>query len=41
MQKSMQHAKLIGSPPGYVGYEEGGLLTDAIRRHPHCVLLIR
>lgn len=33
-------ARLIGSPPGYVGYEEGGLLTDAIRRNPHCVLLL-
>ncbi|MCL2455931.1 MAG: AAA family ATPase [Defluviitaleaceae bacterium] len=33
-------ARLIGSPPGYVGYEEGGLLTDAIRKNPHCVLLL-
>jgi ATP-dependent Clp protease ATP-binding subunit ClpA len=33
-------ARLIGSPPGYVGYEEGGLLTDAIRKTPHCVLLL-
>ena len=33
-------AKLIGSPAGYVGYEEGGLLTDAIRRSPNCVLLL-
>ncbi|MCL2387081.1 MAG: AAA family ATPase [Defluviitaleaceae bacterium] len=33
-------ARLIGAPPGYVGYEEGGLLTDAIRRNPHCVLLL-
>ncbi|MFT8348899.1 ATP-dependent Clp protease ATP-binding subunit ClpA [Clostridium saccharoperbutylacetonicum] len=33
-------AKLIGSPPGYVGYEEGGLLTDSIRKTPHCVLLL-
>ena len=33
-------SKLIGSPPGYVGYEEGGLLTDAIRKMPHCVLLL-
>jgi ATP-dependent Clp protease ATP-binding subunit ClpA len=32
-------AKLIGSPAGYVGYEDGGLLTDAIRKTPHCVLL--
>ncbi len=33
-------SKLIGSPAGYVGYEEGGLLTDAIRKTPHCVLLL-
>lgn len=33
-------AKLIGAPAGYVGYEEGGLLTDAIRKTPHCVLLL-
>ena len=33
-------ARLIGAPPGYVGYEEGGLLTDAIRRSPHSVLLL-
>ena len=33
-------AKLIGSPAGYVGYEEGGLLTDAIRQTPNCVLLL-
>lgn len=33
-------AKLIGSPPGYVGYEEGGLLTDSIRKKPHCILLL-
>ena len=33
-------AKLIGSPAGYVGYEDGGLLTDAIRKSPNCVLLL-
>ncbi len=33
-------AKLIGAPAGYVGYEEGGLLTEEIRRHPHAVLLL-
>lgn len=33
-------ARLIGAPPGYVGYEEGGLLTDAIRKTPYCVLLL-
>lgn len=33
-------AKLIGSPAGYIGYDDGGLLTDAIRKTPHCVLLL-
>lgn len=33
-------AKLIGSPAGYVGYEDGGLLTDSIRKTPNCVLLL-
>ncbi|MEW6320683.1 MAG: ATP-dependent Clp protease ATP-binding subunit ClpA [Acidobacteriota bacterium] len=33
-------SRLIGAPPGYVGYEEGGLLIDAIRRAPHAVLLL-
>lgn len=33
-------ARLIGAPPGYVGYEEGGLLTDAIRKTPYAVLLL-
>jgi len=33
-------SRLIGSPPGYVGYEEGGILTDAIRKTPHAVLLL-
>lgn len=33
-------ARLIGAPPGYVGYEEGGLLTDTIRKSPYCVLLL-
>ena len=32
-------ARLIGAPPGYVGYEEGGQLTEAVRRHPYAVLL--
>ncbi len=32
-------ARLIGSPPGYVGYEEGGQLTEAVRRHPYSVVL--
>ena len=39
-QESHATARLIGSPPGYVGYEEGGLLTDAIRKTPYCVLLL-
>jgi len=33
-------SRLIGAPPGYVGYDEGGLLTDAIRKNPHSVLLL-
>jgi ATP-dependent Clp protease ATP-binding subunit ClpB len=32
-------ARLIGAPPGYVGYEEGGVLTEAVRRRPYCVIL--
>ena len=32
-------SKLIGSPPGYVGYDEGGQLTEKVRRHPYCVIL--
>jgi ATP-dependent Clp protease ATP-binding subunit ClpB len=34
-------ARLIGAPPGYVGYEEGGYLTEAVRRRPYSVLLTR
>ncbi|MDP2228423.1 MAG: ATP-dependent Clp protease ATP-binding subunit ClpA [Moraxellaceae bacterium] len=33
-------SRLIGAPPGYVGYDQGGLLTEAITKHPHCVLLM-
>jgi ATP-dependent Clp protease ATP-binding subunit ClpA len=33
-------ARLIGAPPGYVGFDQGGLLTDGIRKHPHSLLLI-
>ncbi len=33
-------SRLIGAPPGYVGYDEGGLLTDAVNKHPHAVLLL-
>ncbi|HWB64359.1 MAG TPA: ATP-dependent chaperone ClpB [Chitinophagales bacterium] len=32
-------SRLVGSPPGYVGYDEGGQLTEAVRRHPYCVIL--
>jgi ATP-dependent Clp protease ATP-binding subunit ClpA len=32
-------SRLIGAPPGYVGFDQGGLLTEAINKHPHCVLL--
>ena len=33
-------SRLIGAPPGYVGFDQGGLLTDAVNRNPHCVLLL-
>ncbi|MFA9204123.1 MAG: AAA family ATPase, partial [Flavobacteriales bacterium] len=33
-------SRLIGAPPGYVGYDQGGLLTDSVSKHPHCVLLL-
>ncbi len=33
-------SRLIGAPPGYVGFDQGGILTDGIRKHPHCVLLL-
>ncbi len=33
-------SRLIGAPPGYVGFDQGGLLTDAIRKNPYCVLLL-
>ena len=39
-QEKHSVSRLIGSPPGYVGFEEGGLLTDSLRKHPHCVLLL-
>ena len=32
-------SRLVGAPPGYVGYEEGGQLTDAVRRNPYSVIL--
>lgn len=33
-------SRLIGAPPGYVGYDQGGLLTDAVIKHPHCIVLL-
>ncbi|WP_432452857.1 ATP-dependent Clp protease ATP-binding subunit ClpA [Agarivorans sp. QJM3NY_29] len=33
-------SRLIGAPPGYVGFDQGGLLTDAVFKHPHCVILL-
>ncbi len=33
-------SRLIGAPPGYVGFDQGGMLTDAVDQHPHCVLLL-
>ena len=33
-------SRLIGAPPGYVGYDQGGLLTDAVDQNPHSVLLL-
>ena len=39
-QEQHTASRLIGAPPGYVGFEQGGLLTEAISRTPHCVLLL-
>ncbi len=33
-------SRLIGAPPGYVGFDQGGLMTEAVTKHPHCVLLL-
>jgi len=33
-------SRLIGAPPGYVGFDQGGMLTDSVDQHPHCVLLL-
>ena len=33
-------SRLVGAPPGYVGYEEGGQLTEVVRRRPYCVILL-
>lgn len=43
MSEYMEHhtvSRLIGAPPGYVGYDQGGLLTEAVTKQPHCVLLL-
>ena len=43
MSEYMEHhtvSRLIGAPPGYVGYDQGGLLTEAVTKHPHAVLLL-
>ena len=43
MSEYMEHhsvSRLIGAPPGYVGFDQGGLLTDQVDQHPHCVLLL-
>ena len=39
-QEKHSVAKFVGAPPGYIGYEEGGLLTEAVRKNPHAVLLL-
>lgn len=39
-QEKHSSSRLIGAPPGYVGYEQGGLLTEAVIKHPHAVLLL-
>ena len=38
--RSTRSRRLIGAPPGYVGFDQGGLLTDGVDQHPHCVLLL-
>jgi ATP-dependent Clp protease ATP-binding subunit ClpB len=39
-QEKHSVSRLVGAPPGYVGYDEGGQLTEAVRRHPYCVVLL-
>lgn len=39
-QERFSTSRLVGSPPGYVGYDEGGQLTNAVRRAPHSVVLL-
>ena len=38
--KKFSVSRLVGAPPGYVGYEEGGQLTEAVRRHPYSIVLL-
>ena len=38
--RSTRSSRLVGAPPGYVGYDEGGQLTEAVRRRPYCVVLL-
>src|SRR5207344_1721020 len=38
-QEKHNVSRLVGAPPGYIGFEEGGQLTEAVRRRPYCVLL--
>ena len=40
MERNTRSARLIGAPPGYVGFDQGGLLTDGVDKDPHCVLLL-
>jgi len=39
-QEKHSVSRLVGAPPGYVGYDQGGQLTEAVRRHPYCVILL-
>ena len=38
--ESFNTSRLVGAPPGYVGYEEGGQLTEQVRRHPYSIVLL-
>lgn len=38
--ESFNTSRLVGAPPGYVGYEEGGQLTEKVRRHPYSIVLL-
>ncbi|MDV7397945.1 AAA family ATPase, partial [Arthrospira platensis SPKY1] len=39
-QERHNAARLVGAPPGYIGYDEGGQLTEAVRRRPYCIVLL-